>query len=107
MSARETTTAPIESMAMLLRALKLPSFSRYAEEIATKAEREGWSFGRYLHHLAEMEVEERKRRRIERYLKGSELPLEKRRAILAAVKSQDIRLSLKITKLKKSDEDEV
>src|ERR1700733_12255836 len=36
----------------------------------------------------------------------SELPLEKRRAILAAVKSQDIRLSLKITKLKRSDEDE-
>ena len=36
----------------------------------------------------------------------SALPLEKRRAILAAVKSQDIRLSLKITKLKRSDEDE-
>jgi hypothetical protein len=36
----------------------------------------------------------------------SELPLEKRRAILAAVKSQDIRLALKITKLKRSEEDE-
>ena len=36
----------------------------------------------------------------------SELPLEKRRAILAAVKSQDIRLALKITKLKKNEEDE-
>jgi DNA replication protein DnaC len=71
------TTAPVESLGLLLRALKLPSFARYAEEIATKAEREGWSFGQYLHHLAEMEVEERKRRRIERYLKGSELPLEK------------------------------
>lgn len=82
MTARETTTAPIESLKMLLRALKLPSFSRYAEEIATKAEREGWSFGHYLHHLAEMEVEERKRRRIERYLKGSELPGEKTLATL-------------------------
>lgn len=82
MTAPEMTTAPIESLKMLLRALKLPSFSRYAEEIATKAEREGWSFGRYLHHLAEMEVEERKRRRIERYLKGSELPGEKTLATL-------------------------
>lgn len=82
MTATEATTAPIESLKMLLRALKLPSFSRYAEEIATKAEREGWSFGRYLHHLAEMEVEERKRRRIERYLKGSELPGEKTLATL-------------------------
>jgi hypothetical protein len=36
----------------------------------------------------------------------SELPLEKRRAILAAVKSQNIRLSLKITRLKKKEENE-
>jgi DNA replication protein DnaC len=76
-SAPGTKTAPVESLGLLLRALKLPSFARYAEEIATKAEREGWSFGQYLHHLAEMEVEERKRRRIERYLKSSELPPEK------------------------------
>ena len=83
MTVQETPpTAPIESLRMLLRALKLPSFARYAEEIATKAEREGWSFGRYLHHLAEMEVEERKRRRIERYLKSSELPREKTLATL-------------------------
>jgi DNA replication protein DnaC len=77
-----TAPAPVESLGLLLRALKLPSFARYAEEIATKAEREGWSFGRYLHHLAEMEVEERKRRRIERYLKSSELPHEKTLATL-------------------------
>jgi hypothetical protein len=36
----------------------------------------------------------------------SALPLEKRRAILAGVKSQDIRLSLKITKLKKQEDEE-
>jgi DNA replication protein DnaC len=69
--------APVASLGLMLRALKLPSFARYAEEIATKAEREGWSFGRYLHHLAELEVEERKRRRIERHLKSSDLPQEK------------------------------
>jgi DNA replication protein DnaC len=70
-------TAPVESLKILLRALKLPSFALYAEEIAAKAQREGWTFGQYLHHLAELEVEERKRRRIERNLKGSDLPREK------------------------------
>ncbi len=78
MTAPESTMpAPVASLGLMLRALKLPSFARYAEEIATKAEREGWSFGRYLHHLAELEVEERKRRRIERHLKSSDLPQEK------------------------------
>jgi DNA replication protein DnaC len=76
------TPAPVESLGLLLRALKLPSFARYAEEIASKAEREGWTFGRYLHHLAELEVDERRRRRIERFLKESELPGEKTLATL-------------------------
>lgn len=66
-----------ESLNILLRALKLPGFTRYHEEIATKGERAGWSFGQYLHHLAELEVQERKQRRIERCLKDSELPAEK------------------------------
>jgi hypothetical protein len=35
------------------------------------------------------------------------LPLERRRAILAGVKAQDIRLALKITKLKKEEEEEL
>ena len=79
-----TTTSPppaaptlAQSLAILLRALKLPSFGRYAEEVAQKAEREGWTFGQYLHHLAELEVQERRRRRIARYQKSSELPPEK------------------------------
>jgi DNA replication protein DnaC len=74
--------APAESLAMLLRALKLPAFSRYATEVAQKAEREGWTFGHYLHHLAELEVTERRRRRIERHQKESELPGEKTLATL-------------------------
>jgi DNA replication protein DnaC len=49
---------------------------------AHKAEREGWTFGRYLHHLAELELEERRRRRIERYLNDSDLPREKTLATL-------------------------
>lgn len=61
----------------MLRSLKLPSFARYAEEIAQKAEREGWTFGRYLHHLSELELQERRRRRIERLLRESDLPGDK------------------------------
>jgi len=73
---------PRESLAILLRALKLPAFARYYEEVSSKAEREGWTFGQFLHHLAELEVGERRRRRIQRCLKESELPLEKTMATL-------------------------
>lgn len=75
-------TSPVESLGMMMRALKLPAFARYAEEIAQKAEREGWTFGRYLHHLAELEIEERRRRKVERYLADSDLPREKTLATL-------------------------
>ncbi len=71
------TPSPVESLAILLRALKLPAFTRYATEVAQKAEHEGWTFGQYLHHLAELEVHERRQRRIARYLKDSHLPGEK------------------------------
>jgi len=82
MSATSPATSPVESLGILLRTLKLPAFTRYAEEIAQKAEKEGWTFGRYLHHLAELEVHERRRRRIERSLKSSDLPSEKTLATL-------------------------
>lgn len=72
-----TTTTPAQSMAMMLRALRLPSFHQHAEEIAGKAEREGWTYGQYLKHLAELELIERKQRRQERYLRQSDLPREK------------------------------
>lgn len=75
-------TSPVESLGIMMRSLKLPAFARYAEEIAQKAEREGWTFGRYLHHLAELEVHERRRRRIERSLRESDLPREKTLATL-------------------------
>jgi DNA replication protein DnaC len=75
-----------QSLAILLRALKLPSFARHAEEVAQKAEREGWTFGQYLHHLAELEVQERHRRRIWRNQKSSDLPSEKALATLSRAK---------------------
>jgi DNA replication protein DnaC len=75
-------TSPVESLGIMMRSLKLPAFARYAEEIAQKAERDGWTFGRYLHHLAELEIHERRRRRIERFLRESDLPREKTLATL-------------------------
>jgi DNA replication protein DnaC len=75
-------TSPVESLGIMMRSLKLPAFARYAEEIAQKAEREGWTFGRYLHHLAELELHERRRRRVERLLHASDLPREKTLATL-------------------------
>lgn len=67
---------------VLLRSLKLPGFVRSHAEVAQQAEREGWSFGRYLHQLAEIEVEERRVRRIERLLQRSNLPHDKTLAVL-------------------------
>jgi DNA replication protein DnaC len=72
----------LDALFVLLRALKLPAFARYAEEIASKATREGWTFGQYLNHLAELEVDERRIRRIDRALRASDLPAEKTLATL-------------------------
>jgi DNA replication protein DnaC len=78
-----TTTRPPEpTLAMLLRVLKLPTIGRHADDIAAKAEREGWSFAQYLRHLAILEVEERRRRRIERNQRDSNLLAEKTLATL-------------------------
>ena len=70
------------SLAIMLRALKLATVRRHAEEIAQQAEHEGWTFQRYLHHLVELELHERRRRRIERNLKDSGLPADKTLATL-------------------------
>ena len=64
-------------VSVLLRSLKLPGFVRAYSEVAHQAEREGWSFERYLHHLTEIEVEDRRCRRIERLLRQSGLPHDK------------------------------
>lgn len=80
-----TMVTPEPSMAVLLRALRLPTFARLHQEIAQKAEQAGWSFAQYLRHLARLEVEERRRRRVARNLKLSGLPGEK---TLATIRQQ-------------------
>jgi DNA replication protein DnaC len=63
-----------ESLAVLLRALRLPTFVAMFDETADQAEKKGWTFDAYLHHLATAELEDRKQRRIERHLKRASLP---------------------------------
>jgi DNA replication protein DnaC len=87
-------TSPLAALVILLRALKLPTIARHAEEVAQLAERDGWTFIRYLHHLVELEVLERRRRRIERNLRQSELPADK---ALATLKRS--RLPVKVAKM--------
>jgi DNA replication protein DnaC len=67
---------------ILLRSLRMPTMARHAEEVAQLGEREGWTFLRCLHHLVELEVHERRRRRIERNQRQSELPADKTLATL-------------------------
>lgn len=65
------------SATVLLRSLKLPGFLRAYSEVAAQAEREGWGFERYLLHLAEIEIEDRRCHRIERLRRQSGLPHDK------------------------------
>ncbi len=89
-----TDTSPLAGLMILLRALKLPTIARHAEEVAQLAERDGWTFIRCLHHLVELEMLERRRRRIERNLRQSELPADK---TLATLKRS--RLPVKVAKM--------
>jgi len=72
-----SASTPGGGVEVLLRSLKLPGFVRVWGEVAEQAEREGWGFERYLEQLAEIEVEERRVRRIERLRKRSGLPHDK------------------------------
>jgi DNA replication protein DnaC len=76
-----TTTIP-KSLAVHLRALKLPAFVDHHAEVATRAEEQGWTLGQSLHYLCELEHAGRRRRRIERLLRASRLPAEKTMATL-------------------------
>jgi DNA replication protein DnaC len=60
-----------------LKELRLPTFSESFEELSRKAVQESLSYERYLFELVERECEERRRKRVERYLRESRLPLEK------------------------------
>jgi DNA replication protein DnaC len=66
----------------MLRELNLAGVAAAHEEASRRAEKEGWGFERFLHHLVELEVEQRRQRRLERVLKAAKLPAGKTLATL-------------------------
>ena len=60
-----------------LKELHLPAIRACFEEAARRAEKETLSYEQYLLELTERECEERRRNRIRKLLRESELPLEK------------------------------
>jgi len=62
-----------ETLAILLRALKLPGFVVHWAELAQQAEKEGIGFDEYLRRLCEVELDERQKRKTERLLAASGL----------------------------------
>lgn len=77
---RKTGSRP--AIGILLKTLKLPTIGESFEEVEARATNNGWTFQQYLAHLLELEIEERRRRRIQRNLKRSGLPSDKTLATL-------------------------
>lgn len=61
-------------LSLLLTELRLPTIKNFWAEFAHRADKEGWSAARLLSALAEIEVADRGRRRIQRNLKEARLP---------------------------------
>src|SRR5512136_297063 len=66
--------APIE---LLLSELRLPAIKLMWQKLAEQADKEGWPAARFLAALAEHEIADRGRRRIERHLAEARLPVGK------------------------------
>ena len=66
-----------ERLEAQLKELRLPTVRSSYEELARQAETETLSYERYLLSLCDQECQERHRRKIERLLRQSCLPLEK------------------------------
>ena len=74
-----TTTDPRDAarVELILAELRLPAIRRLWAGLAGQADKEGWPAARFLAALAEHEVAERGRRRIERHLAEARLPVGK------------------------------
>jgi DNA replication protein DnaC len=70
------STQPIDAqrLTLVLNELRLPAIKQIWPDIAARADKEGWPAARFLAALAEHEIAERDRRRIERHLKEAKLP---------------------------------
>lgn len=62
---------------LCIKDLKLPYVLEYFNDYTKKAGKEDWSFSKYLYELLNIERENRKEKRIQRFLRESRLPLSK------------------------------
>jgi DNA replication protein DnaC len=63
-----------DSLALLLKAFRLPTMAEIYEGAMQQAEQQGWGYRKFLLHLCEAEAQDRGERKLERLLKQSELP---------------------------------
>lgn len=71
---KTTTSIDAARVELLLAELRLPAVKLVWVDIAAQADKEGWPAARFLAALAEHEMAERARRRIERHLAEARLP---------------------------------
>jgi DNA replication protein DnaC len=69
-------TQPIDAqrLTLILNDLRLPAIKHSWPDVAARSDKEGWPAARFLAALAEHEIAERDRRRIERHLGEAKLP---------------------------------
>src|SRR6059058_6277131 len=71
---RTTDPGDAARIELLLAELRLPAVKQVWASLATQADKESWPAGRFLAALAEHEIAERARRRLERHLAEARLP---------------------------------
>src|SRR5690242_21635264 len=71
---RATDPGDAARIELLLAELRLPAIKLIWASLAAQADKEGWPAGRFLAALAEHEIAERARRRLERHLAEARLP---------------------------------
>ena len=71
---KTASTADVARLGVMLGELRLPTIKSVWPTFAEQADKEGWPAGRFLSALAEHELAERDRRRIERHLAEARLP---------------------------------
>src|SRR5580765_2591793 len=71
---KTNSTIDTAKLGILLNELRLPAIKLLWPKFAERADKEGWPAARFLAALAEHELAERDRRRIERHLAEARLP---------------------------------
>ncbi len=74
---KTTTSVDAARVELMLTDLRLPAIKLMWKKLAEQADKEGWPAARFLAALAEHEIAERSRRRIERHLAEARLPVGK------------------------------